>query len=165
MKTILTLTMVFALGACGLPESDDGSFQTGEITAVQQGLTCDQWSTQIPGYCLHYAPDPPPGFFSCGGDTNAYPGEFLIFSEWNFGGYCFYAPVPAGGSFAAPYLNDMDRPGPNDAYRVKSYKSNLSRYGALYDGSSYNGAWYTTYPVENKPYFNVFDPSSIIVSN
>jgi hypothetical protein len=135
--------------------------RSGEVATIQRGLVCDDWWPS--GSCSHYAPSPPSHFYSCNGDTNAYPGEVVIFTKFQFQGYCFYMPVPPGGNIGVDFLGDMDRLSPE--YHIKSYKTNLTRWGALYDGIWYEGAWYSVAPVENKPYFTTFDPSSLIFSN
>jgi hypothetical protein len=154
--------MALLLGACDMnaPEAERPN-RSGETQTISQALHCIQWDSKG---CLRYAPDAPPGFFDCAGDTNAYPGEIVIFDRDRYQGYCFYHGVTPGTSFGAPYLNDMDHPYPDEHY-VRSYKTNMTRWGAIYDGSSYNGVWYSTAPVENREYWYNFDVSSLIMAN
>jgi hypothetical protein len=158
--TLALILPLLLLGACDVPP--DSIPDRNEVATIQQGLHCDEWFPS--GGCLHWAPDAPPGFTDCAGDNHAYQNEVVICSGNNFTGYCFYKNIASGTTFGSPYLNDMDRPYPNE-YHVRSYKTNLTRWGALYDYSSYGGSWYSTAPVEEKPYFYTLDASSLIMSN
>lgn len=84
----------------------------------------------ITNVCALWAPaNPPAGWWFCGTDTNAYPGEFLAFTGDNHTGTCIGTNA---GSTNFPGLGTY-----NDT--IRSVKNNIGHTVRLYLHANYGG--------------------------
>lgn len=114
------------------------------VETIKQAQTCYATDINPPWLCTLWGPTPPANFAYCGGDTNVYDGELVIFTNYNFGQWCFYSHP--GPFFRDDTLGDLD-----GTWRIGSIKSNLHGYWRVFDGP------YETYsyvPTAPGPYSN-----------
>ncbi len=133
MKQLAVLLMVL-VGCDSMVDTatESATAVRPQVELVQQAMTCVQW---VGVFCIMYAPDAPTGFQDCGGDTNVYAGEIVIFTQTNYGGYCFWArPAPARLNSS---MGDLASP-----WTVKSIKSRLTNGGTLYNTVNFGGSFY-----------------------
>jgi hypothetical protein len=165
MKTFAAILVLAAtLAGCG-GDRRPSSFEP--TTTAKTALWCDiLWPN---GSCAHWAPSPPWGadayagsypWIDCGGDTNAYNGETVIFSDINFNGYCFYRQNPsAGTTLWSDVLGDMDRTNPT--YHIRSMKVRINQV-ILFDYINRTGPIRTAYGDADVYDLSSFNASSMI---
>lgn len=118
MKKIVLVTFLTIVG-CGDPEP------AADIAEVKQAVAVD---------CAN----PLPGWADCGGDTQVYDGEFLMFSQINFGGCCHWThpnPTQTNASLQTWIGN------------IFSWKSNLHKTSYAWSMGSCYPAQETVIPI------------------
>lgn len=120
-------------------------------------LTCYAVDWPVPN-CTDLGPTAPPGFTWCGNDRNAYTGEIVIFTDVNYGGYCFYAHPNM--DLVVSDLGEL-----RSQWHVRSYKSKLTRVGMpaakLHSLTNLGGQECPIWGVSSNPNFTQFVPASL----
>jgi hypothetical protein len=158
-KIVLLAAFSLFATACGIESPEAGDVRKPQPAQAKQALKCSLDGSDSSFICR---PDAPPSFADCAGDTNAYDGEFVIFTGTNYTGYCFWTH-PAG-TLSLPNLADMDLNNPS--FHIRSYKSRTHQSGNLHDGNNYSGVFWHTLPgSDSVPNFTSFQPSSLSIGN
>lgn len=131
------------------------------VEAHKSALTCAAWNPNTtPWTCTDWDPNAVANFSSCGGDTNVYDGELVVFTGTNYTGHCYYTHPAASSCLQWNSWTDFE------VAPIRSYKSRLYQNGVFYDQQNVSGtpSRVATFG-EMTPTFPAWTPSSLRACN
>lgn len=125
--------------------------------AVAEAKVC---MVEGPFGCMSWAPSPPPGWSSTGGDNTAYPNEVVICTGTNMDGWCFYKGITPGTQLLQSPMGDLDTCETGAGWCVRSIRTSLARTSWVFNHVGQGLPLYTCPAAGTVTNFTTFNVSS-----